>query len=371
MKKQVSSIDLYYLTNELEILKNSRINKIYQPNKNTVIFSLYKTNEGKKILHIDIGKYIYIAEEKEEGSTLGFGLLLRKHLDGYFLTDIEQLEPERILKFTFKTKDNIKYLYIEFFGKGNIILCDKNNIIVYAFEQHDFRERSVRPKLKYTYPMMSYNLFNLNENDLILLLRNSKRDSLVTCLATELGLGGLYSEEICLLSNIDKHQNPSSIGEKQIKTILNSIKKILNKKIEAYVIFDESDNTLDFIPFDLVYYKDERYKRQKFSTFNEAINFFCSCFKEPKETEFDKKLKALQYIIEQQKQTIEQLKKERHELRQKGEAIYQNYQLIKEIIEEINRASKKYSWWEIKNRLKEHKIVKEVNEKERKVIVEV
>ena len=58
-------------------------------------------------------------------------------------------------------------------------------------------------------------------------------------------------------------------------------------------------------------------------------------------------------------------------MRQKGELIYQNYQLIKEILDELNKASKKYSWKEIKEKLKGHKVIKEVNEKERKVIIEV
>ena len=85
----------------------------------------------------------------------------------------------------------------------------------------------------------------------------------------------------------------------------------------------------------------------------------------------DKKINELQRIIESQKLTIEELRKEEHELRQKGELIYHNYQLIKEVLDEINKASKKYSWKEIKEKLKGHNIVKEVNEKERKVVVEI
>ena len=54
----------------------------------------------------------------------------------------------------------------------------------------------------------------------------------------------------------------------------------------------------------------------------------------------------MQRITEQQKLTIEELKKEEKESREKGEAIYHNYQLIKEVLEELNKASKKYSWKE-------------------------
>jgi len=372
MKIQLSSIDLHYLIKEFQALKDSRIGKIYQPEKEVIIFGLYKSNVGKKLLRIDVGKCIYILEEKETyEEILGFGQFLRKHLDGHFLNGIEQIEPERIIKLTFKTKESKKHLYIEFIGKGNAVLCNEHDVIMNALEQHDYSARSIRPKLKYAYPMMAYNIFDLKEKDLIELFKNSKKDSLVTSLATELGLGGLYSEEVCLLSNIDKNINPKNIDEKQIQLISNPIKKISNKKIESCVVFDENNNVIDVIPFELLFYQDKKYKKQKFEAFNEAVSFFYSHFKGIKETESDKKLKSLKYVIEQQKQTIEQLRKEEHETRQKAEAIYQNYQLVKEILDEINKASKKYSWKEIKEKLKEHKMIKEVNEKERKIMIEI
>ena len=370
MRKQLSSLDLHFLLKELEVLKDSRIDKIYQPEKETIIFSLHKTNVGKKLLRIDVGKAIYLLEEKEEyPEILGFGQFLRKHIDGYFLTGIGQIKPERILKLTFSIKEEQKHLYIELFGKGNLILCNEHDVIMNALEHHEFRERVVKPKLKYVYPVMNHNLFELEENNLSELFKNSKKDSLVTSLATELGLGGLYSEEVCLLSNIDKTINPKNIGEKQMHSILNSIKKIISSKIDAKAVFDENNNIIDVIPFDLRFY--EKHKKQEFRTFIEAVGCFYLQFKETKETEQEKRIKSIQRIIEQQKQTIEEMRKEEHEARQKAESIYHNYALIKEILDEINKASKKYSWKEIKDKLKGHKIIKEVNEKERKVVVEI
>ncbi len=371
MKKQLSSLDLYFLVKELKILEDSRIDKIYQPEQNLIVLGLYKANAGKRILVINIGQSIFIADEKEDfGETLGFGMFLRKHLDGCFLTDIGQIKPERILKFVFKSKEGSKFLYIEFFGKGNAILCNEHDVILNALEHHDFRERSVKPKLKYVYPVMNYNLFNLEENDLRNLFQNSKKESIIVSLATELGLGGLCSEEACLLSNVDKSTNPKNISEKQIQSIAHSIKKIINHDIEAKAVF-ENGNLIDFIPFDFMFYSGNKYEKKSFESFNSAVAYFYSQFKEAKETEYDKKMKSLQRIIEQQKLTIEELRKDEKESREKGEAIYHNYQLIKEVLEELSKASKKYSWKEIKEKLKGHKTIKEVNEKERKVLVEV
>ena len=308
MRKQLSSMDLHFLLEELGILKDSKVDKIYHPENNLLIFSLYKTNAGKKLLKINIGQCIFIAEEKEaEGETLGFGMLLRKHLDGYFLYDISQIEPERILKISFKIRDDEKHLYLEFFGKGNAILCDEHNVIINAFEHHEFRERVVKPRLKYVYPIMSYNMFEVSKKQLEELFKNSKKDSIVTCLAVELGFGGIYSEEICLLSDINKNSSPKNISNKEIESLSSSIKKIINKKIESEVIL-ENNSVVDAVPFELKFY--EKHNKRKFPSFSEALGFFYSQFKEAKETEFDKRLRSLQRIIEEQKQAIEKLKEE-------------------------------------------------------------
>lgn len=366
--KQISSIDSHYLVKELQVLKDSRVDKIYQPEKNIIIFSFYKTNVGKKILKIIIGQAFFLVEDKEAYETLGFGMFLRKYIDNNFIYNISQIEPERILKLSFKVKDSAKHLYIEFFGKGNAILCDENDTIINSFEQHEFKDRTIKPKVRYKHPLMKYNIFDLNKNNLADLFKNSKKDTLITCLAIELGLGGVYSEEVCLLSNINKNTNPKNIDEKQAESISNLIKKLISKKTDSKVFYE--DNTaIDVTPFDLEFYK-ENYKKQ-FTTFSEAVSFFYSQTKEDKGTEFDKSLKNLQRVMEEQKKATSNLKEEEKELREKGELIYHKYNIIKEILDEINKASKKYSWREIKEKLKEHTIIKDVNENERKIVIEL
>ena len=181
-------------------------------------------------------------------------------------------------------------------------------------------------------------------------------------------MGGLYAEETCLLSNVDKTTNPKNIGDKSTHSILNSLNKIINKEIDAYVVL-ENGLVIDVIPFDMEFYKGK--DKKKFSSFSEALSFFYLQFKEIKETEFDKKLKNLRRIIEEQKQTIEAFRIEENELREKGELIYHKYTLIKEVLDELNKASKKYSWKEIKEKVKGHNLIKELNEKDRKVVVEI
>jgi len=298
-------------------------------------------------------------------------MLLRKHLEGKFVDSIEQLEPERILKLIYKTKNEIRKLYLEFLGKGNVILCNGDDIIIDCLIRHKFKDRTVFPKEKYKYPHMEYNLFDIKKNQLSDLFNNSKKDKIITSLATELGLGGVYSEEVCLLSGIEKSIIPSKINDKEILKIINSVKNIINKKPNSNIIYDGKE-VVDVVPIDLELYKDN--EKKEFSSYSEALDeYFSHEFKliKRKTSPYAKKINELKWIIGEQEVTLKELKVKETESREKGELIYNNYQMIKEILDEVNKASKKYTWKEIKDKLKGHKVVIDVDVKEKKVVVEV
>jgi len=371
MTKQLSSLDMHFLLQELKDIENSRVDKLYNYGKEEAYIQLHKANAGKSILRIIPGKAIFLALEKSIDETpSGFCMLLRKHLEGKFLDSIHQLEPERILELVFKSKDETRILYIEFFGKGNIVLCDENHKIIDSLIRHKFKDRTIFPKEQYKHPSMEYDLFKIKDDELANLLKNAKKDKIITSLATELGLGGVYSEEICILSDIDKNTEPNEISEIQVKNIVNSIKKIINKKLNPKIIL-ENDEFTDVAPIDLEFYVD--YKNKKFSSFNEALEeYYAHQLKSiKKESPYTNKINELNRIIEEQKMSLEGLKSKEEENRKKAEAIYNNYQLIKEVLEEINKASKKYSWEEIKEKLKGHKLIKDVDVKNKTVVVDI
>lgn len=367
MKKQLSSLDLHFVLKELKILEGSRIDSVHQ-RENTILFQFYKTNMGKKMLHILVGESMFLAEEKEDYPGPGnFSMALRKHLSSAKLESLRQINSERIVELAFSSKIGGKKIYLEFFGKGNAVLCDEQGIIINALQRHEFKDRSVKPKMKYIHPEMRYNFLSVSPDILAELLRNSKIDSVVKCLAIELGFGGAYSEEICLASGIDKNTPPKLIEGKQIKKIHSSISGLINSKIDARIIFKNGEITA-VCPFGMEIYRN--YEAKNFDSFSAALEFFYSFFRPKIKSEYEKRIGKLRSRLQEQSSAIESLRNEEQELREKGELIYRRYSLVKEILEEISKASAKLSWKEIKEKLKGHKIIKEVNEKERKVIVE-
>ena len=65
------------------------------------------------------------------------------------------------------------------------------------------------------------------------------------------------------------------------------------------------------------------------------------------------------------------LEKEIKENTSIAELMYNKYQVIEDVIHQINSARKKYSWKEIKDKLKGNKVIKEINEKESKLVIEI
>lgn len=369
MKKNLSSLEIHYMLKELALLVGQKIDKIYHPDKKELLLQFHVTGKGKHILKIMAGKFLFLTELKEDASEpSGFCMFLRKYLNNTRLKAINQLESERIVEFVFETKQGNKILIIEFFGQGNILLTDENYTISSAVEYHKWKDREIKTKIKYQYPKKPVNIFNLRLKELKETINSSDKENIVKALAIDFGFGGIYSEEICLLANIEKNLKPAELNDKDIKKLLDSIFAVLKNKINPVIIY-ENNEAADVTPFELKIY--EKNKKKQLETFSSALDSYLSLHKEVKISPKQKQIEKLKGIIGKQEKKIEELKEKEKKERQKAELIYHNYQLIHGILKEINKAAEKYSWDEIKAKLKGHKVIKEVDTKDKKIKVEI
>ena len=83
-----------------------------------------------------------------------------------------------------------------------------------------------------------------------------------------------------------------------------------------------------------------------------------------------KKSQALS-IIRQQEAMIKGMEKAIDENQKKGELIYEHYTELESILKELNKAKEKYSWKEIKEKLKVHDVIKDLDEKDKKIVVDL
>ncbi len=365
-KTQLASLEIHYLIKELQFLIGSKIDKIYNPSKKELLIQLHAPGKGKQQLKI-APNAIYLTEHKQNASEpTEFCMFLRKHLDNTRIASITQLGFERIVSIELQAKESKYNLIAELFSTGNILLTQNNKILI-AAEYQNWKDRTIRPKEIYTYPKKEFNF--LEFIDIKKFLKTTDKSSIVKALAIDLGLGGVYAEEACSLSKLDKNKKPSELAETETKSILNALNSLKTKKISPLAIY-KGNEIIDIIPFSLSLYKDV--KQVSYNSYSLALDFYFSQATDLLENaKHTKQLDKIKELLESQKQHIEELKKEELENRHKAELLYSHYETITSILNELKEISKKHSWQEIKEKLKSHKLIKEVIPNEKSVVIEL
>lgn len=357
MKKSITSLELAALINELQGLMGGKISQIYH-SEEEVIFQIH-SKEGKKWLRIIPGKFLNLTKTKEKQlKPSSFCMQLRKYLDNALIKGIEQKETERITIFELEKREKY-YLIAELFSPGNLVLTDEKEKAIACLHQQRFKDRFIKPGERYVFPPATDNWKKLGESKLQERLKKSQK-KIVVCLATEIGLGGVYAEEICKRGGIEKNKPAGEIDEEEIKRIIKEIKNFI-KLIEkpSGFIYEEQ-----ITPFAL---EGEKEKEKK-ETYNEAIDTLKPNLAA---SPYEKKIMTLKKIVEEQEETIKK-QEERSELNsKKAEEIYGHYQPIKKLLEIVQEMRESKAWGEIEKELKKERKIKRIDLKEKKVVLEL
>ncbi|NOR85560.1 fibronectin-binding domain-containing protein, partial [archaeon] len=161
MKQELSSLDIKYLADELQYLKGGRLQKFYQVDR-FILISLHAAGRGTQNIVLGDGMFhtTKYSIKKPEKPT-NFAMVLRKYLKGARIEKIYQHEFERILII-----DTGKYLLIaELFSKGNIIFADKENYKIWSVLEHQIYSESRKLKIHgtYVFPPASKNINAISE----------------------------------------------------------------------------------------------------------------------------------------------------------------------------------------------------------------
>lgn len=150
-----------------------KINKIFEPNKNEVLLSIYANGKNYALnICIDSNLYrIHLTTNAKPNplNAPNFCMLLRKHLIGYKIKAISSNDNlERIIKIELEGYNELndlttKYLMVELMGKhSNIILLNDKFFIIDSLRHLDTLSNSYRdilPAHEYTYPENDKNNF--------------------------------------------------------------------------------------------------------------------------------------------------------------------------------------------------------------------
>ena len=227
------------IVEELQSLINYKIDKIYQPDKNTIILGLYGNFTNIALLAcISSNNYrLHITTNKIKNPSFApnFCMLLRKHILGYKIEQIYTNALERVVFIDLKNDDNpnkieTKKLIIELMSKhSNIILLDNNRIIIDAIRHTSTEnaQRDIYPSARYFEPLRSkLNFLEIKNFDEFYnnLKINDDENVLETISKTYNGLS------LSSLRELSNQTQPSFISSKSVAhNIYNGICNILKR----------------------------------------------------------------------------------------------------------------------------------------------
>lgn len=241
----LDGVFLHAVKNELEEeLLQTKVDKVYQPEKDEIILSLRSVGKNYRLLLSAGANHprIHLTESRRENppSPPMFCMLLRKHLIGGRLTELYQPPFERVLKLTFDCYNELgdeikKYLYIEIMGRySNIILTDDSDKIIDSVKRVDISmssQRQVLPGLAYSLPPAQDKLeLNINNLDIImeLIIKEPQQRLDKAIQNTVKGLSPLTCRELSFLASKQTDKRISELSTDDLDRLLFHLKSLMN-----------------------------------------------------------------------------------------------------------------------------------------------
>ncbi|RMF89859.1 MAG: fibronectin-binding domain-containing protein [Methanobacteriota archaeon] len=353
MKSEMSSFDLMAVVGELKTM-DLRIKKIFQPSPTELRIQVRLREGGTKNLLAEIGRALYLSDHALPSPRFpsNFAMTLRKHLSNAVVKEIRQAGFDRIVELVAGTREGDFRLVFELFGEGNVVLTDEEGVIKAVMRPKRFKHRELIGRERYRPPPQRQNPFDTAPQALAETVEGY--GSLVKALASPLGLGGLYAEEVCLRAGIQK--DASKISPEEAERIEAVLKELKEEALHpAPVIVYEGEQPIDVTPTRLKVYEGRRTKA--FQSFNEALDEFFTKevvdkAAEEAEARYREVLVSLNMRLREQAKAIARFNREIKRGRLIGDIIYRNFERLQSIMDIVSKARKTHSAKEIDEKIK-------------------
>ncbi|OYT26641.1 MAG: hypothetical protein B6U97_03440, partial [Candidatus Altiarchaeales archaeon ex4484_96] len=262
MRSELSSLDVKILAHELNtLLEGARVRNVYQIGDHELKIKLFFPGEGNRDLII-ASNYLCLSsyERSSPSAPTSYAMQLRKHLKGCFIRKVKQADFDRIIEFVFEGKQCFYLLVAELFGSGNIIFCDKDKKILGVLEWQKWQHRRIGVGELYHYPPAGINPLTLDRGGLDGLIEGSEKN-VVSFLASDLNLGGLLGEELCLRAGIKKQRKISSLEASELDDLFKLIRGLGDLEGGPVLVSDDEGNPVAALPFSYRKYEGLRIKK--------------------------------------------------------------------------------------------------------------
>lgn len=379
MKNRFTTFDLIAILPEIrEKLCGNRVYQVYDIDNKTFLIRFSHPAHDKNVdeehlkqmLILESGIRIHLTEYDwpKNSSPSGFTMKLRKHIKNKRLETIKQIGNDRVVDLQFGTAEYANHIILELYSKGNIILTDKDYIILSLLRIHKDAKTNINIAVREKYPM-NLNTYiaeesKMSQNRIQQILANSKEQNFKKLFNPHFLYGpNLLEHSLMKVKNIlDTNRIKVTIedidwlkcvfdhAESIVKEIrAASSKGYLTMKIEKRPNSTENIAMNDeFHPY--LFKQLENHRYTEYESFNKAVDIFFSSMEsqriESKVVQHEKQaMKKLESIKKDHESRLENLAKLQEIDNRRAALIENNIELVENAISVLRSAiANKYSW---------------------------
>ena len=307
----LSGIELRYLVNEIsKKTSDYYVSNIYGITKNGLLFKLHHPKNPDVMLMVSTSGIWISSVRIDQIEPNKILKRLRNDLLRLKLSKIEQIGAERIVYLTFTGFDKEFTLVGEFFGDGNIILCNKEMKILALLHSIDVRHRQLRVGLPYTPPpQKGINVLQVSKKD----FDEIKTSNLAVAnwIGRTFGLPKRFAEEIFHISKIDPKVKGNTLQDNDVKKIFESMKNLIENVVTGNhnPIIIKNDSSIEISPIKLENVENatpvENFIEGLDTVFSQSI---VDAGKNIQSSNVDKKIQDLEVRLEEQSKAIKLVK---------------------------------------------------------------
>lgn len=278
-------------------LKDGRIDKIYQPEKDELVLSIRRAQGGSTRLLISSNPKwarVHITEERKANPSHPptFCMLLRKYLEGGKIKQVEQLGMERVIRIRIEAMNDFgewsdKYLVCEIMGKhSNIILVnpDTDNVAdaIKRVNSEMSSYREVLPGRPYLAPPSQGKIdpesARFNQFAAAMWEQDENTEVSKALFNTYTGLSQSSARHICVSAGMGEEARVGECGQYELDRIYQATRSLLeaiNDGTSVPTVHYKKSHPLDFSPFEPLAVPGQVLVKT-FPTANEACDAFFS-----------------------------------------------------------------------------------------------
>ncbi len=322
----LAGIELRYLVDQItKEVQDYYVSNIYGITKDSILFKLHHTEKPDIFMMVSTVGVWLTSVKIDQMEPNRLQKRLRNDLLRLKLKKIEQIGAERVAYFTFAGFDKEFVIVGEFFGDGNILLCNNKMKILALQHSIDVRHRKLGVGLEYVPPpTIGLDIFNISESDF-----DEVRTSDLVCvkwIGRTLGLPKKYAEGIFEIAKIDSKKLCNELTDEEIKKIYEVTKKIVTDvktgKHEPIIVQNEKTEVL---PINLSKLGENVTRVNSFiegldTVFTENL---VEAGKSIQSSSSEKKIKELESQIAEQEKAVETVKEKSNHITKVANSLFE------------------------------------------------